>query len=35
MMALTLAVPVVPVYLEGLYEVYSVHHDWPEPNRVR
>ena len=35
MMALKLSVPVVPVYLEGLYEVYSVHHDWPEPNRVR
>ena len=35
MMALRLGAPVVPVYLEGLYEVYSVHHDWPQPNRVR
>ena len=35
MMALRLGVPVVPVYLEGLYEVYSVDHEWPEPNRVR
>ncbi len=35
MMALRLGAAVVPVYLEGLYEVYSVHHEWPQPNRVR
>ena len=35
MMALRLGAAVVPVYLEGLNEVYSVHHEWPQPNRVR
>jgi long-chain acyl-CoA synthetase len=34
LMARRLSVPVVPVYLEGVYEVYSVHHEWPSPGRV-
>ncbi len=35
LMALKLELPVVPVYLEGLHEIYSVHHEWPEPGSVR
>ncbi len=34
-MALKLELPVVPVFLEGLHEIYSVHHEWPEPGSVR
>ena len=34
LLARRLSVPVVPVYLEGLFEVYSVHHEWPNPGRV-
>jgi long-chain acyl-CoA synthetase len=34
LMARRLSVPVVPVHLEGVYEVYSVHHEWPTPGRV-
>jgi 1-acyl-sn-glycerol-3-phosphate acyltransferase len=34
MMARRLGVPVVPIHLEGVYEVYSVHHEWPQPGRV-
>ena len=35
LMALKLELPVVPVYLEGLHEIYSVHHEWPEPGSMR
>ena len=35
LMALKLDLPVVPVHLEGLHEIYSVHHEWPEPGSVR
>jgi len=28
-------VPVVPVHLSGLFEIYSIHHDWPEPGKVK
>ena len=35
LMALKLELPVVPVYLEGLHEIYSVHHKWPEPGSAR
>ena len=35
LMALKLELPVVPVYLEGLHEIYSVHHEWPEPGSAR
>jgi long-chain acyl-CoA synthetase len=34
LIARRLSVPVVPVHLEGVYEVYSVHHEWPTPGRV-
>jgi 1-acyl-sn-glycerol-3-phosphate acyltransferase len=34
LMARRLSVPVVPVYLQGVYQVYSVHHEWPSPGRV-
>jgi 1-acyl-sn-glycerol-3-phosphate acyltransferase len=34
LMARRLGVPVVPVHLEGVYEVYSMHHEWPKPGRV-
>jgi long-chain acyl-CoA synthetase len=35
MMAIRLAVPVVPIYLEGLFQIYSVHDSWPKPGPVR
>ncbi len=34
-MALRLRVPVVPVYLQGMFEVYSVHDEWPRSGPVR
>ncbi|MEX2302089.1 MAG: AMP-binding protein [Bryobacterales bacterium] len=34
LMARRLGVPIVPVYLAGVYEVYSMHHEWPAPGRV-
>ena len=35
MMALRLRVPVVPVHIAGLFDVYSVHHSWPRRGPVR
>jgi long-chain acyl-CoA synthetase len=35
LMAQKLGVPVVPVRLRGLFEIYSAHHDWPEIGEVR
>jgi len=35
MMALCLKVPVVPLHIEGLFKVFSVHHRWPRPGSVR
>ena len=35
MMATLLRVPIVPIYIEGLYEVYSVHDSWPKRAAVR
>jgi long-chain acyl-CoA synthetase len=35
MMAVRLGVPVVPMRLSGLYEVYSPHDSWPRPGPVR
>ena len=35
LMAQKLGVPIVPVRLRGLFEIYSVHHDWPEIGDVR
>ena len=29
MMAVRLRVPIVPIRLQGLYEIYSVHDSWP------
>jgi long-chain acyl-CoA synthetase len=34
LMARRLNVAVVPLHLEGVYEVYSVHHEWPAPGLV-
>ena len=35
LMAVRLGVPVVPIRLEGLFEIYSLHHEWPKPGSVR
>lgn len=35
MMAIRLRVPIVPVYIEGMYEIYSVHDNWPKRGPVR
>jgi long-chain acyl-CoA synthetase len=35
LMATRLRVPVVPVHLGGLFEIYSVHHDWPQRGTVK
>ncbi len=35
LMAQKLGAPVVPVRLRGLFEIYSVHHDWPEIGDVK
>lgn len=35
MMALRLRVPVVPVHLQGLFDVLPAHRTWPRPGRVR
>src|SRR5262245_8619553 len=35
MMAIRLRVPVVPIQLSGLYEIYSVHDSWPRLGPVR
>ncbi|MGH9340815.1 MAG: AMP-binding protein [Acidobacteriota bacterium] len=35
LMAARLRVPVVPIRLDGLFEVYSIHHNWPEAGPVR
>ncbi len=35
LMAQRLRVAVVPIYVQGMYEVYSVHQEWPQPGRVR
>ncbi len=34
-MALRLQVPVVPIHLEGLYQIYSIHHKWPRSGEVQ
>jgi 1-acyl-sn-glycerol-3-phosphate acyltransferase len=34
-MAWRLGVPVAPVHIEGMFEVYSVHHRWPQEGRAR
>jgi 1-acyl-sn-glycerol-3-phosphate acyltransferase len=35
LMATRLRVPVVPVHLAGLFEIYSIHHDWPQRGPVK
>jgi long-chain acyl-CoA synthetase len=34
LMAVRLRVPVVPIHVRGLYEVYSIHDSWPRRGRV-
>jgi len=34
LMAVRLKIPVVPVFIKGLYEVYSAHDSWPKPGPV-
>jgi long-chain acyl-CoA synthetase len=34
MMALRLRVPIVPIRLVGLYEIYSIHDSWPRRGPV-
>ncbi len=34
-MAIRLQVPVVPIHLEGLYEIYCIRHEWPESGEVQ
>jgi long-chain acyl-CoA synthetase len=35
LMAVQLRVPVVPIHLEGMFHVYSIHHSWPDTGAVR
>jgi long-chain acyl-CoA synthetase len=35
MMAIRLGVPIVPIYIEGLYEIYSIQDSWPKRGLVR
>jgi 1-acyl-sn-glycerol-3-phosphate acyltransferase len=34
-MATRLKVPVVPIHLAGLFEIYSIHDSWPKRGVVR
>jgi len=34
LMAVRLRVPVIPVYLEGMYEIFSLHDRWPRRGRT-
>jgi long-chain acyl-CoA synthetase len=34
-MALRLQVAVVPIHLTGLYQIYSIHHEWPQSGEVQ
>jgi long-chain acyl-CoA synthetase len=34
LMAVRLRVAVVPIFIDGLYEVYSIHDSWPKPGPV-
>jgi long-chain acyl-CoA synthetase len=34
LMAQQLKVPVIPIHLQGMFEVYSIHHSWPETGSV-
>jgi 1-acyl-sn-glycerol-3-phosphate acyltransferase len=35
MMAVRLRVPIVPIRISGLYEIYSVHDTWPRRGPIR
>ena len=35
MMAVRLRVPIVPVRISGLYEIYSIHDSWPRRGPIR
>lgn len=35
LMAVRLQIPVVPVFIRGLFEVFSLHDDWPKPGPVK
>jgi long-chain acyl-CoA synthetase len=35
MMATRLGIPVVPIYIDGLFEIYSLHDSWPKRGPVR
>ncbi len=35
MIATRLRIPVVPVHIEGMFGIYSVHDNWPNPGAVR
>jgi len=35
LMAVTLRIPVIPIFIDGLYSVYSIHDSWPKPGPVR
>jgi long-chain acyl-CoA synthetase len=35
LMAVRLGVPVVPVHLKGMFDIYSIHHEWPQPGVVK
>lgn len=35
MMAVQLRVPIVPIYIEGLFKVYSKHDSWPKRGPAR
>jgi long-chain acyl-CoA synthetase len=35
MMAIRLGVPVVPLHVQGLFEIYSIHDSWPRKGPVR
>jgi 1-acyl-sn-glycerol-3-phosphate acyltransferase len=35
LMAVKLKVPVIPIHLKGMYEIYSIHHSWPERGSVQ
>ena len=35
MMAIRLGIPVVPIYIEGLYDIYSIRDSWPKRGPVR
>lgn len=34
LLAIRLKIPVVPIHLSGLFEIYSIHHQWPKPGSV-